>query len=223
MAGEKINYEYITEYLHQILPETQGYLLEMEEYANVNEVPIIHKEMKAFLEVLCKLKRPLKILEVGTAIGYSASVMALASGEECHITTIERESDMTTLALENIDRLGLSGRIRVIEGDGLEVLSCLSAKYDLIFIDAAKGYYNEFFDYAINLINDGGLIISDNVLYKGMTAEDSIVKRRQKTIVGRMREYLVMLCNHEKLVTSVIPIGDGVAVSIYNERGKNIE
>ena len=87
----------------------------------------------------------------------------------------------------------------------------------MIFIDAAKGYYNEFFDYAINLINDGGLIVSDNVLYKGMTAEDLLVKRRQKTIVGRMRDYLVMLCNHPNLTTSIIPIGDGVALSYYKK------
>ena len=217
MAGEKINYDYITEYLHQVLPETKGYLKDMEEYAHINEVPIIHKEMKAFLEVLCKMQKPFKILEIGTAIGYSASVMALSSGKDCHITTIERDSDMTTLALKNIEKLGLSNRIRVIEGDGLEVLSCLSSKYDMIFIDAAKGYYNEFFDYAINLINDGGLIVSDNVLYKGMTAEDLLVKRRQKTIVGRMRDYLVMLCNHPNLTTSIIPIGDGVALSYYKK------
>ncbi len=223
MAGEKINYEYITEYLHQILPETQGHLKEMEDYAIKNGVPIIHKEMKAFLEILCKMQKPQKILELGSAIGYSASCMAFASGKKCRITTVERDSDMTTLAIENIKKLGLSEQIRVIEGDALEVLSCLSSKYDMIFIDAAKGYYNEFFEYAIKLINDGGLIVSDNVLYKGMTAEDTIVKRRQKTIVGRMREYLLMLCNHEKLSTSVIPIGDGVAVSIYNERGKEIE
>lgn len=223
MAGEKINYDYITEYLHQVLPDTKGYLKQMEDFAKANEVPIIHKEMRAFLEVLCKIKKPRKILEIGTAIGYSASCMAFSSGENCSIITIERDSDMTTLAVQNIEKLGLSDRIRVIEGDALEVLSCLSFKYDMIFIDAAKGYYNEFFDYSINLINDGGIIVSDNVLYKGMTAEDSIVKRRQKTIVGRMREYLSMLCNHEKLSTSVIPIGDGVAVSIYNERGKDVE
>lgn len=223
MAGERINYDYITEYLHQILPETKGYLKQMEEFAYVNEVPVIHKEMKAFLEVLCKIKKPERILEIGSAIGYSASCMVLALDKKCQITTIERDSDMTELAVKNIEKLGLSEQIRVIEGDALEVLSCLTSKYDLIFIDAAKGYYNEFFEYAINLINDGGLIISDNVLYKGMTAEDSIVKRRQKTIVGRMREYLVMLCNHKNLSTSVIPIGDGVAVSIYNERGNNVE
>lgn len=223
MAGEKINYDYITQYLHQVLPETKGHLKVMEDYAKKNEVPIVHKEMKAFLEVLCKIKRPKRILELGTAIGYSASSMAIASGKECYVTTIERDVDMTTLAIENIKKLGLSEQIRIIEGDALEVLSCLSSKYDLIFIDAAKGYYNEFFDYAVDLINDGGLIISDNVLYKGMIAEDDLVKRRQKTIVGRMREYLVMLCNHDKLTTSIIPIGDGVAVSIYNERGKNVE
>ena len=174
-------------------------------------------EVKAMLEVLCMLKKPLKILEIGTAIGYSASVMAKASPKEVKITTIERDSSMTQIALSNIQKASLDNNIRVIEGDALEVLPLLSSKYDLIFMDAAKGYYNEFFDFAINLLNDGGLLICDNVLYKGMTATDELVKRRQKTIVGRMREYLEMLCNHKKLKTSVIPIGDGVTISYYME------
>lgn len=220
MAGEKINLEYITEYLHKLLPESKKEIKELEEYASVNEVPIIHKEVKALLEVLCLLKKPQKILEIGTAIGYSASVMALSSPENVKITSIERAPEMTEIALNNISKLNLEDKIRIIEGEALEVLPLLSSKYDLVFMDAAKGYYNEFFESVINLLNDGGLLICDNVLYKGMTATDELVKRRQKTIVGRMREYLEMLCNHSKLTTSVIPIGDGVAISYYNEEGK---
>lgn len=221
MAGEKINLDYITEYLHKLLPESTEELQLLEKYALDNEVPIIHREVKALLEVLCLLKKPLKILEIGTAIGYSASVMALSSPEDVKITSIEREPEMTKLALDNITKLQLEEKIRVIEGDALEVLPLLSSKYDIVFMDAAKGYYNEFFDSVINLINDGGLLICDNVLYKGMTATDDLVKRRQKTIVGRMREFLEMLCNHSKLTTSVIPIGDGVTISYYQEVGKS--
>ena len=220
MAGEKINLDYITEYLHKLLPESTEELQLLEKYALDYEVPIIHREVKALLEVICLLKKPLKILEIGTAIGYSASVMALSSPEDVKITSIEREPEMTRLALDNITKLQLEEKIRVIEGDALEVLPLLSSKYDIVFMDAAKGYYNEFFDSVINLINDGGLLICDNVLYKGMTATDDLVKRRQKTIVGRMREFLEMLCNHSKLTTSVIPIGDGVTISYYQEVGE---
>ena len=217
MAGEKINLDYITEYLHEVLPDISGHLREMELYAKENEVPIIHKEVRALIDVLCKIHKPKKILEIGTAIGYSAINFALCSVECEKIVTIERESDMCSVARNNIESMGLGDKIRVIEGDALEVLPCLSSKYDIIFIDAAKGYYNEFFDEIINLLNDEGLIISDNVLYKGMTATDELVKRRQKTIVGRMRDYLLRLCNHKNLTTSIIPIGDGVALSYYKK------
>lgn len=221
MAGEKINLDYITEYLHKLIPDSIDGLKKLEKYAKENEVPIIHKEVKALLEVLCLMKKPLKILEIGTAIGYSASVMALASPNNVKITSIEREPEMTKCAIENIAELKLDDKIRVIEGDALEVLPLLSSKYDIVFMDAAKGYYNEFFDSVINLLNDGAVLICDNVLYKGMTATDDLVKRRQKTIVGRMRDYLIMLCNYPKLTTSVIPIGDGVTISYYSEEEKN--
>ncbi len=217
MAGEKINEEYITEYLHEVLPKSDGILYELEEYAKENDVPIIHREVKAMLEVLCKLKKPERILEIGTAIGYSATVFAKATSDDTKIVTIERDPEMTEKALSNIERAGLSHRIRVIEDEAERALSCLDSKFDLIFIDAAKGYYNEFFAEVLRLVSDEGLIISDNVLYKGMTATDDLVKRRQKTIVGRMRKYLDMLCNHPNLTSSIIPIGDGVALSWYKE------
>ena len=193
----------------------------IEQYANDNNVPIMLPDGIEFLTNYIKNNNVKNILEIGTAIGYSASVMALSSPEDVKITSIERDPEMTKLALDNITKLQLEEKIRVIEGDALEVLPLLSSKYDIVFMDAAKGYYNEFFDSVINLINDGGILICDNVLYKGMTATDNLVKRRQKTIVGRMREFLEMLCNHSKLTTSVIPIGDGVTISYYQEVGKS--
>jgi len=220
VAGEKINETYITEYLHSLFPQKDAFLSELEEYAEKFEVPIIHPEVRAFLEVVCKIHKPKRILEVGTAIGYSASVFAKQLPKDGRVITIERDPDMTQLALSNIEKAGLDDVIRVIEGEALEVLSCLDSKFDIIFIDAAKGYYNEFLELTLPLINDGGLIISDNVLYKGMTATDELVKRRQKTIVGRMRDYLTLLCEHKNLTTSVLPLGDGVAISYYSKEVK---
>lgn len=220
MAGEKINETYITEYLHSLFPQKDAFLSELEEYAEKFEVPIIHPEVRAFLEVMCRIYKPKRILEIGTAIGYSASVFAKQLPKDGRVITIERDPGMTQLALSNIEKAGLDDVIRVIEGEALEVLSCLDSKFDIIFIDAAKGYYNEFLELTLPLINDGGLIISDNVLYKGMTATDELVKRRQKTIVGRMRDYLTLLCEHKNLTTSVLPLGDGVAISYYSEEVK---
>ena len=220
MAGEKINETYITEYLHTLFPQKDSFLKEMEAYADKFAVPIIHPEVRALLEVLCKIHKPKRILEVGTAIGYSALVFAKQLPEDGRVITIEREPDMTQLAISNIEKAGFDDKIRVIEGEALEVLSCLDSKFDLIFIDAAKGYYHEFLELVMPLINDGGLIISDNVLYKGMTATDELVKRRQKTIVGRMRDYLTLLCEHKNFTTSVLPVGDGVAISYYTEEVK---
>lgn len=215
MAGEKINLDYITEYLHTLFPQKDELLREMETYAKKFEVPIIHPEVRALLELLCKIHKPVRILEIGTAIGYSAIVFAKQLPEGGRVISIEREPEMTELALKNIEKAGLDDRIRVIEGEALEVLPCLEKQFDLVFIDAAKGYYHEFFAEILPLVREGGLIISDNVLYKGMTAADELVKRRQKTIVGRMRAYLTMLCSEPFLTTSVLPVGDGVALSYY--------
>lgn len=219
MAGEKINLDYITKYLHTLFPQNNPILAEMEQYAKENAVPIVHPEVRALLTFLCKLHKPKRILEIGTAIGYSAAVFAENLPAGGRVISIERDKDMTSLALCNIEKLGLSDKIRVIEGEALEVLPCLEKQFDLVFIDAAKGYYHEFFDLTLPLVHSGGLIVSDNVLYKGMTAEDSLVPRRQKTIVGRMRDYLTLLCTHENLTTSVLPVGDGVALS-YVEKGE---
>lgn len=216
MAGEKINEQYVTDYLHSLFEQKNPYLKSMEEFAEKENVPIIHPEVRALLKTLCKIQKPSKILEVGTAIGYSALVLAEELPDNGRLITIERDVDMVELALNNIKNAGYEDKIRVIEGEALDVLNCLESKFDLVFIDAAKGYYHEFLELILPLINVGSLIVSDNVLYKGMIANDNLVPRRQKTIVGRMREYLAKLCNSEQFTTSVLPVGDGVAISYYN-------
>jgi predicted O-methyltransferase YrrM len=129
------------------------------------------------------------------------------------IDTIDRYELMIDRAKENIERAGLKNVINIIEGDALEVLRCLDKRYDLIFLDAAKGQYPEFLPECLRMLNKGGLLVSDNVLYKGMIASDDLVVRRKKTIVKRMRDYLESICSSDELETSIIPIGDGVALS----------
>ncbi|WP_427339150.1 O-methyltransferase [Caloranaerobacter sp. DY30410] len=206
--------DYIQEYIRSVLPKSSDVLKTLEDYAKNYNVPIIHPEVAQFIRVIIQIKNPNRILEIGTAIGYSAIVMAEASKKDCEIITIERREDMVKLAKENLKRAGLDNRIKVLHGEAQEILPNIKDKFDLIFLDAAKGKYMEFLPYCIENLNDGGVIISDNVLFKGMVANDDLVIRRKKTIVRRMREYLKYICNTPILETSIIPIGDGIALTI---------
>jgi predicted O-methyltransferase YrrM len=208
-----ICYDYINEYIRKTIKGNEGILLELEEYAAQNHVPIIHPEVGRLLVVLGSIKKPGRLLEVGTAIGYSAILLASILEPGGRIDTIERYELMVEKAKANIKRAGLEDTINVIAGDALEVLECLDKKYDMIFLDAAKGQYPEFLPQCLKLLASGGVLVSDNVLYKGMIADDSLVVRRKKTIVKRMRNYLESICGSSELETSLIPIGDGVAVS----------
>lgn len=212
-----ITESYIENYIRKVIPKSEGYLLEMEEYAFKNHVPIVHPEVGQFLKVLINIKKPKKILEIGTAIGYSASLMATAMGESGEILTIERREDMINIAQENIEKNGLSGKIKIVPGDAEEILPNIKDSFDFIFLDAAKGKYLEFFSYCIDNLADNGIIASDNVLFKGMVASDDLVIRRKKTIVKRMREYLDYICNNESFESCIIPIGDGVALTYKKE------
>jgi len=208
-----INEEYIEEYIRSILPERSDYLKSMEEYADRNHVPIVQPEVAQFLRVLLLIKKPGKILEVGTAIGYSSIVMGEFTGQNCNITTIEKREDMVSTAEKNIEKTNFKDRINIIKGEAMEILPFLKDKYDFIFLDAAKGHYLEFFNCCIELLNKDGIIVSDNVLYKGMVATDELVVRRKKTIVKRMRQYLKYISELEGFHSSIIPIGDGIAVT----------
>lgn len=215
MSG--IAYDYMEEYIRGLIKENKGILKELEDYAHSNFVPIIHKEVAKFLEIMIKIKRPLKILELGTAIGYSAILMSISSENKTTITTIERDSKMIELAQNNIEKCGLKDKINIIQGDCLEVLEKLDDKYDLIFMDAGKGHYNHFLPHCMRLLSKDGVIIADNVLFRGMIASDELVKRRKITIVKRMREYLEMVSDNEKFTTSIIPMGDGIAVTLRRD------
>jgi len=212
-----INEEYIEEYIRSLFPSHQGILKDLELYASVNHVPIVEREVAQLLKVLLKIKKPDRILEVGTAIGYSAIIMAESTRDNCSITTIERREDMVDIARKNIEIAKYSHRIQVIHGDAQDILMNLDEKYDFIFLDAAKGQYLDFFNKCINLLNPGGVIVCDNVLYKGMTASDKLVIRRKKTIVKRLREFLKYISSLEGFESSIIPIGDGVSITYREE------
>lgn len=212
-----INEEYIQEYIRGVLPERDKLLRELELYAKQYHVPIIEPEVAQFLRIQLNILKPKKILEIGTAIGYSSLVMAEIL-EDCKITSIEKDEDMFVLANNNIDRSPYKDKINIIWGDAVEVLPFLEQKYDLIFIDAAKGQYIEFLKWAMKLLNPAGLIISDNVLYKGMVASDRLVNRRKITIVKRLREFLKYINEIDGYISSIVPIGDGVALTYKEEK-----
>nr|WP_294491833.1 O-methyltransferase [uncultured Mediterraneibacter sp.] len=187
--------------------------IEME--ARASGVPIIRREMQSFLKVLLMLKKPAHILEVGTAVGFSALLMSEHIPSGSRITTIENYDKRIPVARQNFIRAGRQKQIRLIEGDASEVLKTLTGAYDFIFMDAAKGQYIHYLPDILRLLPQGGCLVSDNVMQDGEVIESRFaVERRNRTIHARMREYLYELKHHRELVTSIIPLGDGVAVSI---------
>lgn len=207
--------ERLSVYLRSLEPETDPVLLEMEQYAAANYVPIIRKETAAFLQTLIAMQRPLQILEVGTATGYSALCMSKAMGPEGRITTIEKYQKRILLARENFRRAGKENQITLMEGDAAEILPGLAGPYDFIFMDAAKGQYLHFLPQVLRLLAEGGVLVTDNVLQDGTILESRYaIPRRDRTIHARMRDYLYTLKHHPQLTTAVVPIGDGVTVSV---------
>ena len=177
-------------------------------------VPIIRKEMQSFLKLLLAMQKPKRILEVGTAVGFSAILMAEYNPNPCEIVTIENYDKRIPIARENFVRAGKEHQITLIEGDATEVLKTLEEPFDLIFMDAAKGQYINFMPDILRLLKKDGVLVSDNVLQDGDIIESHfIVTRRNRTIHKRMREYLYELTHRDDLVTAVLPIGDGITVS----------
>ena len=207
----------VERYIRKTLKENNGLLKELEEYAIEYNVPIVHKEVSDLLKVLLKLQKPKSILEVGCAIGYSSILFSISTNGEAKIITVERNEKMIEQAKKNFERSGLDNNITLLEGDAEELLKNIEGEFDMIFLDAAKGQYQLFYDLVIDKLKVGGLLISDNILYKGMIADDALIVRRKKTIVKRMRNYLDYICNCDYLSTSLIPIGDGIALS-YKEK-----
>ena len=187
----------------------------IEQEALRDRVPIIRKEMQSFLKILLMIKRPMRILEVGAAVGFSSILMSEYMPEGGHITTIENYDKRIPIARANFKRAGKEEQIDLIEGDALEVMHGMEEPYDLIFVDAAKGQYIHYLPEVMRLLGTDGVLVSDNVLQEGDIIESRFaVERRNRTIHSRMREYLYELKHHDQLQTSIIPLGDGVALSV---------
>ena len=190
------------------------FLDEIEKYALETQVPVIRKSMQSLLKFLLAFSKPKNILEVGTAIGFSALLMHVYSPADCHITTIEKYEKRIPVAKENFARAGAEERITLLEGDATDILKELDGSYDLIFMDAAKGQYIHFLPDILRLLPPGGLLVSDNVLQDGDIIESRFaVTRRNRTIHARMRDYLYELKHHPQLETVILPVGDGVTLS----------
>ena len=211
---DAIVYPYVTEFLRKDIPKREGILAELEEYARVNSVPIVQPETAQLLEVLAAMKRPERVLEVGCAIGYSAILMAQYIQKGGTLTSLEWDADMAEIARQNIKKAGLDDAINVIHNDAKEVIPTLTAQYDIIFLDGPKAHYIYMLNDCIRLLKKGGILIADNVLYKGMTADDNHVIRRKITIVKRLRRFISAQMQRGELKTAVLPLGDGVTVAV---------
>ena len=209
--------ERIITFINSLDTKNSEILEQIETEARTADVPIIRREMQSLLKVLLLLKKPARVLEVGAAVGFSALLMSECIPEESRITTIENYEKRIPVARENFRRAGKEDQITLIEGDAAEVLKTLDGPYDFIFMDAAKGQYIHYLPDILRLLPPGGCLVSDNVMQDGDVIESRFaVERRNRTIHARMREYLYELKHNDSLTTSIIPLGDGVAVSIKN-------
>lgn len=209
--------EHIRDYIISLEPELPEEIRRIEKTAIRDCVPIIRKETQALLRFLLLHEKPRRILEIGTAIGFSSLFMAQFISESATIDTIEKVEMRLVKARENLKNLSEQGRLRLLEGDADKVLKELNGKYDFIFLDAAKGQYMNFLPDILRILDSGGMLLTDNVLQEGNIAESKYsTVRRDRTIHVRMREFLYALTHDERLQTVVLPVGDGVAITTLN-------
>ena len=206
---DNITNEKVTAYLQGLMPE-DPHLVPLREYADTHHVPIAKRETAQFLSVLAQIHKPQSILEFGTAIGYSALLLQRVTGAK--ITTVEKDEQTADMARENIAKLGHGG-IQVITDDALDYAADCMDAFDMIFLDSAKGQYPDLLPHCVRMLRDGGLLVSDNVLLRGMVADQELLPHDKKTMVYQMRNYLDMLMQCKELETAVVPIGDGMALS----------
>lgn len=204
------------EFLESLIPKRSEFLTELREKSEREEsyAPIIEPQAEQLLITMLAASKPRRVLEIGTAVGYSAVLMAENLPENSEIITVERYKKHAEIAVDNVFAVGREKQIRVIEGEAAEVLAWLDGEFDFIFLDAAKGQYLQFLPDILRLLKSGGILFSDDILYKGMVEDDDAVVRRKITIVKRLRAYLEAIMNHPMLTTAVTPIGDGVAISV---------
>lgn len=211
---DNINYQYIVDYIVNTIPESKGFLRELEEFADERFIPIIQREVKGFLASLLEYKRPKRILEVGCAIGYSSIFFSDYLADGGQVITLEKDEKYAAMARDNIKKAGKENIIQLIEGPAEETILTVDGQFDMLFLDANKSQYRHYFDVIFPKLKPGGIIICDNILYKGMTANDKLLPRKHYAIVGHIREFLDFLCNHRELTTSIVPIGDGMSLSV---------
>jgi len=207
--------ERLVTYINSLDRGNTDFLNQLEMEALRDHVPIIRRETQSLLKVLLELTAPSRILEVGTAVGFSALLMSTYGPGECRITTIENYEKRISAARENFKKAGKEKQITLLEGDAQKVLKTLEEPFDFMFMDAAKGPYIHFLPDILRLLVKGGILISDNVLQDGDIIQSHFaVERRNRTIYKRMREYLGTLKNSSELETAILPLGDGVALSV---------
>ena len=175
-------------------------------------IPIIMDDtLEVIANILSEIK-PKRILEIGTAVGYSAMCFSEFLSKDGIIDTIERDETRVKQAIENIKKVGVENKINIIEGDAIEILPILNNKYDAVFIDAAKGKYPFFLKESIRMINENGIIFADNILYKGYVMSD-YNKHKQRTAVRNLREYIRLVTENTSIKTEILEVGDGLAIS----------
>lgn len=211
---DNINREYIDVYINSLIKNENEKLEEFRNECTSRELPIIHKEVGQFIKLIINQLKARNIIEVGTNAGYSSIFMSNVMGNQGRVVTIERSEKFYLEAKENIKRFNLEKNIEVHFGDAVDILDNIEGSFEIAFIDAAKSYYREFFDKCAKMMKSGGIIISDNVLYQGMIASDDLVVRRKKTLVRNLRGYLEYISKDDRYVTSVLPLGDGLAVTL---------
>lgn len=205
--------DYISRYIRLIQPKYDGILGEIQEEALEEEIPIVPHETARFLSTLLTIKKPKEILEIGTAVAFSAGLMSRYLQEGGHVTTIDRYEYMLNIAKKNIKRMGLEEKINIIDDDAANVLPKLSGPYDFIFLDAAKAQYIQFLPELLRLMPIGGILVADDVLQGGNIAKSRFsLPRRQRTIHKRMRNFLWDISHLDCLESSIIPIGDGIVM-----------
>jgi predicted O-methyltransferase YrrM len=208
--------ERIVSYINSLEKENSPVLEEIEKEARKDGVPIIRKEMESFLRVMLSIKKPMRILELGTAVGYSAILMSECINKKGQIITIENYDKRIPIAKENIKKAGRENVIKLLEGDAMEIMPTLeSDQFDFVFMDAAKAQYIHFLPEVLRLMKKDGVLITDNVLQEGDLIQSKyVVRRRDRTIHKRMREYLEVVKNHPQLETTIVSIGDGITMSV---------
>ena len=207
-----ITFDHITEYLHTIRRERQGILAEKEKIWRASGLPIAEPEVGDLIEIICMLKQPKRILEIGACVGFSSLLMS-QTVPDAEIVTIERNPVMIKDAKENLAEFDKNNKITLLEGDAAKILPELTGPFDLVFLDAAKGQYPNYFPEIKRLLSSGGIFISDNVLFNGYVAKGAPDRHRNKTIVVRLDEYLKMLEADTDFKTVLLPISDGVTLS----------